>query len=63
MAERPPYPGPGDDLDAGSDPGSTGGAPRWVYVFGIVALVLILLVVVLILTGSGPGGGHGPGRH
>ena len=36
------------------------GTPRWVKLFGIVALVLILLVVILLLTG---GGGHGPGRH
>jgi len=36
------------------------GAPRWVKVFGIIALVVVLLVVVLLLTG---GSGHGPGRH
>jgi hypothetical protein len=39
MANRPPYPG----------------TPRWVKVFGIIALVL--LVVIMLLTG------HGPGRH
>jgi hypothetical protein len=37
------------------------GIPRWVKVFGIVALVLVVLVVVLVVTGRG--GGHGPGRH
>jgi hypothetical protein len=37
------------------------GAPRWVKVFGIVALVVILLFVVLLVTGRG--GEHGPGRH
>jgi hypothetical protein len=36
-------------------------APRWVKVFGIVALVLVLLVVIIMLTGVG--GEHGPGRH
>ena len=41
----------------------TVGAPRWVKVFGVIALVLVALVVVLLLLGGGPGGGHGPGRH
>lgn len=36
------------------------GAPRWVKVSGIIAIVLTLLVVVLLLAGGGP---HGPGRH
>jgi hypothetical protein len=37
-----------------------GGIPRWVKVFGILALVVALLVVVMLLIG---GGGHGPQRH
>jgi len=37
------------------------GTPRWVKVFGIIALVLVLLVVVVLATGRG--GSHGPGRH
>jgi hypothetical protein len=41
MANRPPYPG----------------TPRWVKVFGIIAIVVLLLVVFMLLTG------HGPGRH
>jgi hypothetical protein len=41
MADRPPYPG----------------TPRWVKVFGIIAIVVVLLVVFMLLTG------HGPGRH
>ena len=45
MADTPPYPG----------------TPRWVKVFGIIALVLVLLVVMIIFTGFG--GQHGPGRH
>ena len=35
------------------------GTPRWVKVFGIIALVAILLFVTLLLMG----GHHGPGRH
>ena len=38
------------------DTGSTTGTPRWVKVFGIVALVLALLFVILHLTGHGLGG-------
>jgi hypothetical protein len=45
MADLPPYPG----------------TPRWVKVFGIIALVVVLLFVILMFT-RGPGG-HGPGRH
>lgn len=32
--------------------------PRWVKVFGIVALAVVVLVVIALLSG-----GHGPGRH
>jgi hypothetical protein len=35
--------------------------PRWVKVFGVIALVVILLFIILMLT-RGPGG-HGPRRH
>jgi hypothetical protein len=45
MTDPPPYPG----------------TPRWVKVFGIIAVVVVLLFVILLLTG-GPGR-HGPGRH
>jgi hypothetical protein len=45
MAEPPPYPG----------------TPRWVKVFGIIALGLVLLVAIVVFTGVG--GPHGPGRH
>jgi hypothetical protein len=37
---------------------STEGTPRWVKVFGIVAVVVVVLFVVLLIAG-----GHGPGRH
>jgi hypothetical protein len=59
MADLPRHPDTGDG-GAGSDPGSTTGTPRWVKVFGLVALIVIVLFVVVILTG---GGEHGPGRH
>jgi hypothetical protein len=42
--------------DADDDNPST---PRWVKVFGIIALVVILLLVILFFTR----GSHGPGRH
>ena len=35
--------------------------PRWVKLFGIIALALVLLVGIVLLTGVG--GDHGPGRH
>ena len=44
MADSPPYPG----------------TPRWVKVFGIIAIVLFLFVLLSVLAGGGP---HGPGRH
>jgi len=43
----------------GPDRESTTSTPRWVKVFGIIALVVVLLFVVLLLT-RGP---HRPGRH
>lgn len=54
-------PGTDDDTGVGRGSGPTTGPPRWVMVFGIVALVLVLLVVILLITGGG--GGHGPDRH
>jgi hypothetical protein len=42
--------------DTGDEATST---PRWVKVFGIIAVVLVLLFVILHLTGGGPGG-HRP---
>jgi len=35
------------------------GAPRWVKVFGIIAVVLVALVVIFHLTGRGFVGHHG----
>jgi hypothetical protein len=57
----------GEGAREGPDRGSTTtsarypGTPRWVKVFGIIALVVVLLVVIVMFTGVG--GGHGPGRH
>jgi len=61
MANTPP------DRDSGSDIGEADGetapgAPRWVKVFGIIAIVIVLLFLILMFT-RGPGGRHGPGRH
>lgn len=43
-----------------ADPLPYPGTPRWVKVFGIIALVLVLLVVIMMFIVGGP---HGPGRH
>ena len=59
MADPPPYPDTGDDTGVAPHRGSTTGTPRWVYVFGIIAIVLVLLFVILHLTGGGLGG-HTP---
>ena len=59
MAESPPYRDTGNDTEEPAL-GSTAGAPRWVKVLGIMALVLVMVAVVLLLAG---GGSHGPGRH
>jgi hypothetical protein len=50
----PPNP---TDLDPDRQPPRT---PRWVKVFGIVALVVVLMLVIVLLVG---GEEHGPGRH
>ncbi len=59
MTDPHPYPDTDDATDVRPDRRSPPCAPRWVKVFGIIALVLILLLVVQILMG----GNHGPGRH
>ncbi len=55
-----PDPDPKRDTGGGPDRGRTVGTPRWVKVFGVIAIVLVVLVVVMLVTG---GGKHGPGRH
>ena len=61
MADPPDSPDTRDDIGVGPDPGSTTGMPRWVKVFGIIALAVVLLFVILMFA-RGPGG-HGPGDH
>jgi hypothetical protein len=39
--------------------GGSATIPRWVKIFGIIALALVLLVGAMMLAG----GEHGPGRH
>jgi ABC-type transporter Mla subunit MlaD len=51
------------DLSPNPDSNTETGAPRWVKVFGVIALVVVLLFVILMFT-RGPGGrGHTPSRH
>ena len=59
MADHPPSLSTDDDHDDGLGAGVTVGTPRWVIVFGIIALIVLVLFVVLLLAG----GGHGPSRH
>jgi hypothetical protein len=61
MADPTPYPDSSDDTGAGPDRGSIPSTPRWVKVFGLIAIVLALFVLFVVLTGIG--GPHGPGRH
>ena len=65
MADRRAFSDTADEEGDEDGRGSTTGTPRWVKVFGIIALVLVLLVVVMLLIGGigGGPGGHGPGRH
>jgi hypothetical protein len=49
----------GDDTSAGSDREAGAGTPRWVKVFGIIALVMVVLFVVMLFSGRR----HGPARH
>jgi hypothetical protein len=60
MADPPPYSDTGKDSNIRSDRESTAGTPRWVKVFGIIAIVVALLFVIMLVAG---GGRHGPSRH
>jgi hypothetical protein len=57
---NPAEPDSGDESVVGPDRGTATGTPRWVKVFGLIALVVVVLFVVVMLIGSGE---HGPGRH
>jgi len=56
MADPPSNPDADDAVAVDREP--TTSTPRWVKVFGVIALVLLLLFVIALLAG-----GHGPGRH
>jgi len=55
MADRPPIRRHGASRRGRASANAT---PRWVYVFGGIAVVLILLFVILHLTGNSPGRIH-----
>ena len=44
-----------------TEPSHYPGAPRWVKVFGAIAIILALLFAIVKI--AGVGGQHGPGRH
>lgn len=58
--DSPPYSNPGGDTGVGPDRQSMPRTPRWVKVFGVIALVAVVVVAIMLLGG---GGEHGPGRH
>jgi hypothetical protein len=60
MADQPPDSDAGDNTGNGPEHESTTSTPRWVKVFGIIAIVVFVLFVILLVAG---GGRHGPGRH
>lgn len=61
--DRTQHTGPVSPGSATPDPSGSArtqepiGVPRWVKVFGVIAVVVVVLVVVMLLSG------HGPGRH
>jgi len=44
-----------------AEPSNYPGAPHWVKVSGIIAIILSVFALISVL--SGVGGPHGPGRH
>jgi hypothetical protein len=59
MADPSRYPdSDADYTGVGADHESATSTPRWVKVFGVIAVVVVVLFVILLLTG-----GHGPSRH
>jgi len=61
MADLPSDPGSaGGEPRMGTDSASTPSTPRWVKVFGIIAIGLVLLVVILHLTGHNLDGHTSP---
>lgn len=47
------------DTGAASDGPSRPGAPLWVKIFAVIAVVAVIMVAVMLLAG----GDHGPARH
>lgn len=60
MSEPPVRPEQDDPNVPPAAPAPPAGVPRWVKVFGGVALALLVLLVLVQLVGAGE---HGPGRH
>ena len=60
MVDPPTDSDSGQVSGTGRDREPSAGTPRWVKVFGLIALVAVVLFVVVMLVG---GGEHGPGRH
>jgi hypothetical protein len=58
MTDPTPYPDSRNDTAAERE--AITGTPRWVKVFGIIALVVVVLFVVVLVI---RGGEHGPSRH
>lgn len=60
MADPTPYRDPTGDAAWRPARGSFPGTPRWVKLFGMIALVAVLVIVGVMLLA---GGEHAPGRH
>lgn len=60
VTDPPSFSNAGDEADIQPDHESKNSTPRWVKVFGIIAIVVFLLFVIQLISG---GGRHGPGRH
>ncbi len=63
LADVPPYPDTGVRADRRSTTSTPPRTPRWVKVFGIIALVLVLLFVIMMLADMLTGSVNGPARH
>ena len=56
MVDHPQTPDSNNDTGVRLNRGSAPSTPRWVKVFGIIAVILVLLFVILHLTGKSPAG-------
>ncbi|OGT81067.1 MAG: hypothetical protein A3H91_03810 [Gammaproteobacteria bacterium RIFCSPLOWO2_02_FULL_61_13] len=55
MVNAPLYPDSNGDTGVERGHGSTTSTPRWVYVFGLIAIHLVVLFVILHFAGGGLG--------